>query len=550
MTKYEKMARIFVTESERETEHCLPFLLATLRPLNEKFFDTLEAATLAREKLRYGCSYWNVRDMLLCGVRTGALEFLDGRFRLKAGSLWQSLDVKAWKKSIVKILRLKRMTRNLEFVMAGCSPEFRFQQMIQAAQKLAENFCPLPNKSSVLLVNRSHPLPKNYVAENLIELAKVPRNFMITKFDMRLAEAAYLAANEMFAAAAADGFSGFLLLSAYRDRNEQAHNFAKGTPGYVATPGTSEHETGLAMDISADTGDNTRFEHTPHYDWLTAHAHEYGFIRRYPKFKEKFTGVFYEPHHYRYVGREVAKALHDGGLSLEEYCAGEVEQPAQQSTADNPIYDPREIYRSIFGEKMRGHRQRWPNIDLPLLKSINPDTVGWIYLAKSPISYPVVRAHEDKSYYFRHNFSGEESIHGAITIKGDKLNRYNTIFGGHNMKDWSMFSAVTELENPDYLKTHSTFGLLIEGSRYDVEIFACVGYWVGDMRTERTDFDDDNDFAWWLKNIRARSRIKTNVTVTADDSIVTFSTCAYPIEGDFDQYAAYGVLRKSNNETI
>lgn len=548
MTKYEKMARIFVTESEREAEHCLPFLLATLRPLDGKFFETLEASTLAREKLRYGCSYWNVRDMLLCGVRTGALEFLGGRFRLKDGSSCQSVDVKAWQKSIVKILRLKRMTRNLELAMTGRSPEFIFQKMTQAAEKLAENFCPLPNKSSVLLVNRAHPLPKDYVAENLIELAKVPRNFMMTKPDMRLAETAYLAANEMFAAAATDGFSGFLLLSAYRDRTRQAHNFAKGTPGYVATPGNSEHETGLAMDISADTGDDTRFEHTPHYDWLTAHAHEYGFIRRYPKFKEKFTGVFYEPHHYRYVGREVAQALHDGGLSLEEYCAGEVEQPARESAAGNPVYDPREIYRSIFGEKMRGHGQRWPNIDLPLLKSINPDTVGWIYLAKSPISYPVVRAREDRSYYLRHNFSGEESIHGAISMYGDKLNRYNTIFGGHNMKDWSMFFAVTKLEEPDYLKTHSTFGLLIEGRRFDVEIFACVGYWAGDMRTARTDFDDDDDFAWWLKNIRARNRIKTNVTVTPEDSIVTFSTCAYPVEGDFDQYAAYGVLRKIDDE--
>lgn len=131
------------------------------------------------------------------------------------------------------------------------------------------------------------------------------------------------------------------------------------------------------MDISAETGDETFFEHTPHFDWLTAHAHEFGFIRRYQQFKEKFTGVLYEPHHYRYVGREVARALHDGGLSLEEYCAGEVNQPARQQS-DNAAYDPREIY-----------------------------------LAKSPINYLVVRARED-DYYLRHNFSGEESIHGAI----------------------------------------------------------------------------------------------------------------------------------------
>ncbi len=550
MTKFESLARNFFIEAEREAENCLPFFLATLRPLDGKFFETLEASTLAREKLRYGCSYWNVRDMLLCGVRTGALEFFDGHFKIKKFSQQPSVNVKAWRKSIVKILRLKKMIRNLELFMAGRPPEFIFQKMTQAAEKLAENFCPLPNKSSVLLVNRAHPLPKDYVAENLIELAKVPRHFLLKAVEMRLAEAAYFAAEEMFAAAAAkEGFNGFLILSGYRDKTRQAYNFSHGKPpGYVATPGTSEHETGLAMDISAETGDDTRFEHTPHFSWLENHAHEYGFILRYPKFKEKFTGVFYEPHHYRYVGKEAARAIHDKKISLEEYCAGEIEQPARQSAANNPVYDPREIYRSIFGEKMRGHGQRWSNIDLPLLKSINPDTVGWIFLAKSPINYPVVRARED-DYYLRHNFSGEESIHGAITMNGDKLNRYNTIFSGHNMKDWSMFCAVVELDEQNYLETHSKFGLLIEGRRFDVEIFACVGYWAGDMREERTDFEDDEDFAWWLKNIRARSRVKTNVEVTAKDTVVTFSTCAYPIEGDFDQYAAYGVLRELKNET-
>lgn len=545
MTKFEKLTRVFVNEAQREAENCLPFLLATLRPLDGKFFETLEAANLAREKLRYGCSYWHVREILVFGVRTGALEFFNGRFKLK--DVPQAVNVKAWRKSIVKLLDLKKKIRMLESVMAGRPPEYVIERARQASDKLAENFLPLPNKTSVLLVNRAHPLPNDYVAENLIDLSKVPRKFLLTSTEMHLNESAYLAAEKMFTAAAAEGLGGFLLLSAYRTRDNQAQQFSNGQPGHAARPGTSEHETGLAMDISVETGDETFFEHTPHFDWLTEHAHEFGFIRRYPQFKEKFTGVFYEPHHYRYVGREVATALHDGGLSLEEYCAGEIEQPARQS-ATSSVYDPREIYRSIFGEKMRGHGQRWPKIDLPLLKTINPDAVGWIYLAKSPINYPVVREREDKNFYLRHNFSGEESIHGAITIQGDKLGRYNTIFGGHHMKDWSMFCAVAELDNQKYFDAHSTFGLMIDGHRFDVEIFACVGYWWGDMRTERTDFDDEDDFAHWLKNIRARSRIKSNVAVTAQDTVVTFSTCAYPTEGDFDQYAAYGVLREPSDE--
>ena len=545
MTYYEALARIFNNDADREAEHCLPFLLSALQPLDGKFFETLDAVPLVREKSQYGYSYWFVREFLIYGVKFGALEFLNGRFKLK-DTVKPCDDLDAWQKSIAQYLGLKEKIRRLEILMAGRKPEYIAQQARQAADRLAQNFLPLPNKTSVLLVNRAHPLPDDYAAENLIELAKVPRHFLLESPDMLLAKAAYLAAEEMFTAAAADGLEGFLILSAYRSRERQAKSFANTQPGYAAMPGTSEHETGLALDISAETGNYKFFEHTPHYDWLSNHAHEFGFIRRYQQFKEKFTGVFYEPHHYRYVGKEVAQALHDDGLSLEEYCAGEFEQPARQQS-DSAVYDPREIYRSIFGEKMRGHGQHYPNIDLPLLKSINPDTVGWIYLAKSPINYPVVRARED-DYYLRHNFSGEESIHGAITMQGGELNRYNTLFGGHHMKDWSMFAAVAELDNQKYFDAHSTFELLIDGRRFKAEIFSCIGYWSGDLRTERTDFDDDEDFAYWLKNIRARSRIKSNVTVTAQDSVVTFSTCAYPTEGDFDCYAAYAVLREIGND--
>ena len=124
-----------------------------------------------------------------------------------------------------------------------------------------------------------------------------------------------------FCAAARDGLRGFLLLSGYRSREYQAEIFANAKPGYVAHPGASEHETGLAMDISAETGNDTHFEDTPHFAWLTENAWRFGLILRYPKGKERFTGVFYEEHHFRFVGREAARKIREGGMSLEEYCA-------------------------------------------------------------------------------------------------------------------------------------------------------------------------------------------------------------------------------------
>ena len=88
---------------------------------------------------------------------------------------------------------------------------------------------------------------------------------------------------------------------------------------YVAEPGTSEHQLGLAVDINSENSDNWEV-----YNWLAAHAHEYGFILRYPEGGESVTGYAYEPWHYRYVGREAAQEITDCGLTLEEYLGEEI----------------------------------------------------------------------------------------------------------------------------------------------------------------------------------------------------------------------------------
>ncbi len=91
---------------------------------------------------------------------------------------------------------------------------------------------------------------------------------------------------------------------------------------WVAVPGTSEHQTGLAVDINADGVHSAGYEV---YEWLAENAWQYGFILRYPEGKEDITATDYEPWHYRYVGRENAKAIYESGLCLEEYL-GETDQ--------------------------------------------------------------------------------------------------------------------------------------------------------------------------------------------------------------------------------
>ena len=89
----------------------------------------------------------------------------------------------------------------------------------------------------------------------------------------------------------------------------------------VAIPGTSEHQLGLAVDIvDSRSYSLTDYQATlPAQKWLMAHSWEFGFILRYPEGTTPVTGIIYEPWHYRYVGKELAKELYDAGLTLEEY---------------------------------------------------------------------------------------------------------------------------------------------------------------------------------------------------------------------------------------
>ena len=95
---------------------------------------------------------------------------------------------------------------------------------------------------------------------------------------------------------------------------------------YVAPPGTSEHLTGLAVDVISPDWYNTHssltgdFENTKQFKWLYSHCTEYGFILRYPKGKEPITRIGYEPWHLRYIGSaEIAKEITDKGICFEEY---------------------------------------------------------------------------------------------------------------------------------------------------------------------------------------------------------------------------------------
>lgn len=173
----------------------------------------------------------------------------------------------------------------------------------------------------LILVNADHPLPEDYSVK-----LKTLRN------DYRVDERIYPDLQKMFDAARYDGIFP-LIHSAYRTAeyqqtlldNKLATLAEQGMTGdeamkealhWIAAPGTSEHQLGLAIDITTEGADDT-LESV--YNWLENNSWKYGFIRRYPSDKSDITGIGYEPWHYRYVGKDAAKEIFEAGICLEEY---------------------------------------------------------------------------------------------------------------------------------------------------------------------------------------------------------------------------------------
>ena len=173
----------------------------------------------------------------------------------------------------------------------------------------------------LVLVNKYNRLPEDFSQYNLVAMDRA----YTSGGQQLLAGVAYEKYVEMADAAKKEGLS-MRVVSAYRTEAYQGnlYNNKVRTTGkvnadnYSARAGHSEHQTGLAVDINST---KFVFEYSPEYKWLLNHAHEYGFILRYPKGKEWLTGYSFEAWHYRYVGVEAAKIIHDEDLVYEEYYA-------------------------------------------------------------------------------------------------------------------------------------------------------------------------------------------------------------------------------------
>ena len=180
------------------------------------------------------------------------------------------------------------------------------------------------NEWNLILVNNENPIPNNYKAELVKFELDVGKNNLI---DKRINSGL----SSLFLGAEKAGIK-LKINSSYRSHENQKKVFNSKVTEFVnngdsakvakakakdivALPGTSEHETGLAVDLGftgSSSWDNT-------YSWLADNAYKYGFILRYPEDKTDITGVKYEPWHFRYVGKEAAEKITRDDITLEEY---------------------------------------------------------------------------------------------------------------------------------------------------------------------------------------------------------------------------------------
>lgn len=180
---------------------------------------------------------------------------------------------------------------------------------------------PVSEEWNMIVVNRWNEMPEDYSVE-LIELSN----------GQKVDEKIYPYLQEMFDAARREGIYP-VVREGYRTTEEQQKIFddkirAYLSEGYsrrkaeeaaeewVALPGTSEHQLGIAVDINAD---REKCSNEDVYIWLYENAYKYGFILRYPQGKQEITGTEYEPWHYRYVGMEAAREINGENMCLEEY---------------------------------------------------------------------------------------------------------------------------------------------------------------------------------------------------------------------------------------
>ena len=212
----------------------------------------------------------------------------------------------------------------------GNTPAIEFKADLSAYE---EYMNPADRNAYVTLVNVEHKLAADYIPPDLTNITNTRKDGRNTQ---QMREYAARALEAFFLEMKANGITDVSVTSGYRSYAYQEQLFEQRVAMYpslsredaeakaatvVTYPGSSEHQSGLCIDMHNLSSADIKFGQTAAFDWISQNAHKFGFILRYPEDKVAVTGISYEPWHYRYVGRYHATRIYENGLCLEEYVA-------------------------------------------------------------------------------------------------------------------------------------------------------------------------------------------------------------------------------------
>jgi SrtB family sortase len=167
-----------------------------------------------------------------------------------------------------------------------------------------------------------------------------------------------------------------------------------------------------------------------------------------------------------------------------------------------------------------------PIVDFETLRAVNPDIVAWLTSDNGLLNYPIFQG-EDNSYYLKHMFDKGKNKSGCPFLDFENAPDFtseNSVIYGHNMLDSSMFGSLKKYMDQGYFGEHPQMNLYTPTVNYSIEIFAvhtANSSESADMKTSpwRLSWDGDTENVDWL------TQIKSDIAITADDWVLTLSTC-------------------------
>ena len=181
------------------------------------------------------------------------------------------------------------------------------------------------------------------------------------------------------------------------------------------------------------------------------------------------------------------------------------------------------------------------------LLKINPDIAGWITINNTKVDYPILQS-SDNEYYLNRNYKKDDSKAGSIFMdfrNQVKSQDRQTIIYGHQMKDGSMFGELENFLDEEFFSQNQHFQYDTTYASYDVEIFS-VYLTTTDFNYIETDFSNDEEYIEFLKLIKGKSEIPTDVQVSEKDNIITLSTCNNLLDPEEGRLVVHGKLTRNN----